>query len=46
LRQIAPVIEGPAGVEATFDFRAAFDTTATRMMTAVLRNQQARTGHA
>ena len=35
-------IEGPAGVEASFDFRAAFNATATRMMTAVLRNQQAR----
>jgi hypothetical protein len=34
-------IEGPAGVEASFDFRAAFNATATRMMTAVLRNQQA-----
>jgi len=33
-------IEGPAGVEASFDFRAAFNATATRMMTAVLRNQQ------
>ncbi len=34
-------IEGPAGVEASFEFRAAFNATATRMMTAVLRNQQA-----
>jgi len=34
-------IEGPAGVEASFDFRAAFNVTATRMMTAALRNQQA-----
>jgi predicted protein tyrosine phosphatase len=34
-------IEGPAGVEATFDFRAAFNATATRMMTAVPRNDQA-----
>ena len=33
-------IEGPAGVEASFDFRAAFNAPATRMMTAVLRNQQ------
>jgi len=33
-------IEGPAGVEATFDFRAAFNATASRMMTVVLRNQQ------
>jgi hypothetical protein len=39
-------IEGPAGVEATFDFRAAFNTTATRMMTAVLRNQQAASEYA
>lgn len=36
-------IEGPAGVEATFDFRAAFNATATRMMTTVLRNDQAGT---
>jgi hypothetical protein len=34
-------IEGPTGVEAAFDFRAAFNATATRMMTAVLRNDQA-----
>ena len=34
-------IEGLAGVEASFDFRAAFNATATRMMKAVLRNQQA-----
>ena len=33
-------IEGPAGVEASFDFRAAFNATAGRMMTVVLRNQQ------
>jgi len=33
-------IEGPAGVEASFEFRAAYNATATRMMTAVLRNQQ------
>ena len=39
-------IEGPAGVEASFDFRAAFNTTATRMMSAVLRNQQAATEYA
>ncbi|MBS7790316.1 hypothetical protein KTR66_09930 [Roseococcus sp. SDR] len=39
-------IEGPAGVEATFDFRAAFNTAATRMMTAVLRNDQAGTVYA
>jgi hypothetical protein len=34
-------IEGPAGVEASFDFRAAFNATAGRMMAVVLRNQQA-----
>lgn len=34
-------IEGPNGVEATFDFRAAWNATATRMMTVVLRNDQA-----
>ncbi len=39
-------IEGPARVEASFDFRAAFNATATRMMTAVLRNQQAGTEYA
>ncbi|WP_255575386.1 phage tail tube protein [Caldovatus aquaticus] len=33
-------IEGPAGVEASFAFRAAYNATATRMMTVVLRNQQ------
>jgi hypothetical protein len=36
-------IEGPAGVEASFDFRAAFNATAGRMMTVVVRNQQAGT---
>jgi hypothetical protein len=39
-------IEGPAGVEASFDSRAAFNATATRMMTAVLRNQQAASDYA
>jgi hypothetical protein len=39
-------IEGPAGVEASFDFRAAFNTAATRMMTVVLRNDQAGTVYA
>ena len=34
-------ITGPAGVEATFDFRAAFNAAATRAMTVVLRNNQA-----
>jgi hypothetical protein len=38
-------IEGPAGVEASFEFRAAY-ATATRMMTTVLKNQQAGTEHA
>jgi hypothetical protein len=33
-------VEGPGGVEASFDFRAACDTTATRMMTVVLLSQQ------
>jgi hypothetical protein len=39
-------IAGPAGVEATFDFRAAFNATATRAMTVVLRNNQAGTVYA
>ncbi|MDT8333842.1 phage tail tube protein [Roseomonas gilardii] len=39
-------IEGPAGVEASFEFRAAYNATATRMMTAVLKNQQAGTEYA
>jgi len=34
-------IEGAAGVEAGSDFWATFNATATRMMPAVLRNQQA-----
>ncbi|MCS6930647.1 MAG: phage tail tube protein [Acetobacteraceae bacterium] len=33
-------VEGPGGVEASFAFRAAYNATATRMMTVVLRNQQ------
>ena len=33
-------VEGPGGVEASFEFRAAYNATATRMMTVVLRNQQ------
>ncbi|MFO0157254.1 MAG: hypothetical protein ACK52P_05070 [Alphaproteobacteria bacterium] len=32
-------IEGRAGVEASFEFRAAFNATAQRMMTVVLKNQ-------
>ena len=39
-------VEGPAGVEASFEFRAAYNATATRMMTAVLKNQQAGTEYA
>ncbi|WP_372623408.1 phage tail tube protein [Falsiroseomonas sp.] len=39
-------IEGPAGVEASFEFRAAFNATATRMISAVLKNQQAGTEYA
>ena len=34
-------IAGPAGVEAAFDFRAAYNATATAMMTVALKNQQA-----
>ena len=33
-------IEGPGGVEASFEFRAAYNSAAGRMMTVVLRNQQ------
>jgi hypothetical protein len=36
-------IEGPAGVEASFEFRAAYNATAARMMTVMLKNQQAST---
>ncbi len=39
-------ISGPAGVEATFDFRAAFNATAGSMMTVELRNQQAASEYA
>ncbi len=39
-------IEGPAGIEASFEFRAAFNAAATRMMTAVLRNAQAASDYA
>jgi hypothetical protein len=39
-------VEGPGGVEAAFEFRAAYNATATRMMTAVLKNQQAGTEYA
>lgn len=34
-------IEGPNGVSATFNYRAAFNTAATRMLTVVLRNNEA-----
>jgi hypothetical protein len=34
-------IEGPGGVEATFDFRPAYNAAATRMLTIALENQQA-----
>ena len=34
-------IEGPGGVEATFDFRPAYNAEATRMLTIALENQQA-----
>jgi hypothetical protein len=33
-------IEGPGGIEAAFDFRAAYNATATTMMTIALKNQQ------
>ena len=39
-------IEGPAGVEVSFEFRAAYNATATRMMTTALRNQQAASEYA
>jgi predicted protein tyrosine phosphatase len=39
-------IAGPAGVEAAFDFRAAYNATATSMMTVALKNQQAATEYA
>jgi hypothetical protein len=39
-------IGGPAGVEASFDFRAVFNATATRMLTAVPPNQQPGTEYA
>ena len=38
-----PLRSDSAGVEASFEFRAAYNATATRMMTAVLKNQQAAT---
>jgi Phage tail tube protein len=36
-------IGGPGGIEAAFDFRAAYNATATTMMTVALKNQQAGT---
>ncbi|GIX10671.1 MAG: hypothetical protein KatS3mg116_2381 [Elioraea sp.] len=39
-------VEGPAGVEASFEFRAAYNATATRMMTVLLRNDQAESVYA
>lgn len=39
-------IESPAGVEASCEFRAAYNATAPRMMTAVLKSQQAGTEYA
>lgn len=39
-------INGPAGVEATFDFEASFNATATRAMQVVLRNDAAGTVYA
>lgn len=39
-------ISGPAGVEATFDFGAAFNAAAGSMMTVELRNQQAASEYA
>jgi len=39
-------IQGPGGIEATFEFKSAFNATATRMMTVALKNQQAATEYA
>jgi hypothetical protein len=39
-------IDGPAGVEASFDFRAAYNAAAGRMMTVTLKNDQAGTVYA
>jgi len=39
-------IEGPAGIEASFDFRAAWNSAAMRMLSAVLKNQRAATEYA
>jgi hypothetical protein len=39
-------VRGPAGVEASFEFRAAYNAAATRMMTVTLKNQAAGTVYA
>jgi len=39
-------ISGPAGIEAAFDFQAAYNATNTAMMTVVLKNQTAGTEYA
>ena len=39
-------IAGPAAIEAAFDFRAAYNATATTLVTVALRNQQASTEYA
>jgi len=39
-------IEGPGGIEAAFDFRAAYNATAITMMTVALKNQQAASEYA
>jgi len=39
-------LEAPGGVEASFEFRAAYNAPASQMMTTVLRNQRAETEHA
>jgi hypothetical protein len=40
------LMEKPADVEASFEFRAAFNATATRLMKTVLKNQRAGTEYA
>jgi hypothetical protein len=39
-------VEGLGGIEAAFDFRAAYNATATTKMTVALKNQQAGTEYA
>jgi hypothetical protein len=41
LERTMPAVRGRAGVQATFNFRGAFDATATRALTVTLANQQA-----